>query len=96
LAVKPARDDKTETLQVPMTKIVIPRVFPDFVRSASVALMLPPRPQSTLMGAAAKTVDVARQITTSKVIHVHVRDFILFSSLFREWRFSACPEWNRR
>src|SRR5664280_1668507 len=65
------------------------RVFPALARLASVPLMLPPLPQSTLIGAA-YTTDGATRSTTIRLKmlpSVHVRDFMFFSSLLREWRF---------
>jgi hypothetical protein len=51
---------------VPVTKILIPRVFSALARLASVPLMLPPLPQSTLMGVA-YAVDVETKNTTSRL-----------------------------
>ena len=89
---------KIFSLHVPVTKIVIPRVFPALARLASVPLMLPPLPQSTLMGAA-YTVDVANRSTTSRLksaSYIHVRNFMFFSSFIREWRFRLAQRRNRR
>src|SRR5664280_3124740 len=95
------------SLHVPVTKIVTPRVLPALARLASVALMLPPLPQSTLIGAA-YTVDVATKSTTIRrkmLPSAVVLDFMFFSSLLGEWRFGlpgaespmrTCGKFKRR